>query len=149
VRNLNAAPDDNRRLGRIVATVLVGLLVFCFATESEWWPFSGFSLFSQVRGPEQTSWNLYVVDSQGAREAVALDSLPESHWGSHHVLPTLPDASGEEQRAAARAWVQAAGYDLDEVEQVQVVRTVSLVPTDLDASAREVSQTVTLTIDFP
>ena len=149
MRDLDGAPDDNRRLGRIVATSLLGLLVFCFATGNEWWPFSSFALFSEVRGPEQTSWSLYVVDSDGEASAVVLDSLPESHWGSHHVLPTLANASHHEQVAAASAWVEAAGYDLDTVEQVRVVRNVSAVPTDLQAPVEQISQTVTLEIDFP
>jgi hypothetical protein len=73
--------------------------------------------------------------------------LPASHWGSHHVLPTLTDASIDEQRGAVRAWLVAAGYDPDEIELVRVVRIVSRVPSELNEPAREVSQVVTLEID--
>jgi hypothetical protein len=146
VRPLGAPSTDNRWLGRTVATVLLGLMVVCFATESEWWPLSAFSLFSHVRGAEQTSWSLYAISGERV-ERVPLDSLPASYWGSHHVLPTLAGATLEEQRGAVRAWLEAAGYDPGEVELVRVVRTVSRVPDELNEPAREVSQVVTLEID--
>lgn len=146
MRLVDAASTDNRWLGRAVATLLLGLMVVCFATESEWWPLSGFSLFSHVRGAEQTSWSLYAV-SGGRAEEVPLDSLPESYWGSHHVLPTLADAPLEEQRGVVRAWLEAAGYDPHEVDLVRVVSTVSRVATEADEPAREMSQVVTLEID--
>jgi hypothetical protein len=146
MRPVDAESTDNRWLGRGVAAVLLGLMIACFAADDEWWPLSGFSLFSQVRGAEQTSWSLYAISGDRA-EQVPLASLPASHWGSHHVLPTLTDASTDEQRGAVRAWLAAAGYDPDEIELVRVVRIVSRVPSELNEPAREVSQVVTLEID--
>jgi len=146
--HVERSSSDSRTLGRVVAAALVGVLLLCFATGTEWWPFSKFSLFSEVRGPEQVSWSLNAIRPDGEIEAVNLTSLPESHWGSHHVLPTLDNMSIEHQRAAARAWLEAAGVDAENVRAVQVVRTTSHVPTDLDASATEVSRTVSLEIDL-
>ena len=149
MRALTDTRTDNRTLGRVVAAALVGLLTLCFLTSTEWWPLSSFALFSQVRGAEQTSWALYVVQANGERVPVDLDALPEAYWGAHHVLPTLTTLADEEQRTVVSAYLEAAGYDPAEAQSVEVVRTVSDVPTDLETSMTSGSETIELEIALP
>ena len=138
----------SRLVGRVVAIVLLGLIGFCFVNETEQWPFSAFALFSDTRGPEQVTWTLNVVDQDGTVEPVDLTGLPDSLWGTHHVMPTLGEETVAKQRAAVEAWLQAAGYVPSELSGVQIVKTVSLVPTELDVESPVLSRTVTLEISL-
>lgn len=94
---------------RLVAYGWCGLILVVALFQWEVWPLSAFRLFSDVRTSEQVTWELRVVDDAGLEHPVALSGLPESHSGSHQILPLVASESSGEQRAIVLAYARAGG----------------------------------------
>jgi len=131
---------------RVVTGGVVGVVVLCALTGLEFWPFSGFRLFSVVRTQEQVSWQLRAVDRSGSETTVDLAALPTSHSGAHFVIPLLPGMSEDDQREAVRAWLRATDTDATGLSSVRVYRVVTMVPTDDSTVAAPVSSTQVLDV---
>ena len=110
---------------------------------------SGFGLFSQVRGAEQTSYQLWVTDSFGAERAVNLNQLPERYSGSLQLLALVPTMGRAQQRATVSAWLTAAGIAPADVSAAKVQRVVYEVPTDGDTTPSEAQRDVVAEVTFP
>lgn len=143
-----ANPGELRR-ARLVTYGVTGLIVFCCLLGLEWWPLSGFRLFSSIRTENQISWEMTTVSSSGDETSVNLADLPVSHWGAHHVIPELPTMSMQEQQAAVLAWLGGANVTTGDVVSVRFYEVESQVPTDPTQAPSVASRSQLLEVPLP
>lgn len=117
-------PDDvTDRLPARARPVTYGLVaVFLVAglAQVEFWPVTAFRLFSTNRGPEQTRWELAVVDANGSESRVDLARLPPALKGVDETLPRLAGAPPAAAAATVRPWLIASGHAYADVTKVRV-----------------------------
>lgn len=135
-------------VARGVTYGLCGGLLLLGVAQVELWPLSAFRLFSGVRGPETTSWQVVVVDADGTERPLDLGGMPDQVGLPHHVLPRLVEASSSVRRDALTAYVEAAGVDPAAIE-VRVYRVVSSTATAPDVPRTELSREVAYEVGLP
>jgi hypothetical protein len=94
-------------LTRLFAYALIVAVLVPPLTDTERWPFTTLKLFSFVRGPLATRWDLSVLSHDGTETPFPWHELPDSFHFHAHVLRRFPTMSVAERQAACRAW--AAG----------------------------------------
>jgi hypothetical protein len=87
------------RPARVAVGAFLAVLLTCGLFGLEFWPFSGFKLFSQLRTDRQVRWEL-TADGR----PVDFSTLPRGYRQGAHVLPTLARGSASRREAACRAW---------------------------------------------
>ena len=82
------------------------LLVFAVTgvAHLELYPFSGFRLFSELRGEERTSWQLRAVDAEGEEVPISLGDLPLGYRQTARLIPGMDDLSADERDEICDAW---------------------------------------------
>ena len=92
---------------RLRRTVHVFLLVFALAgvAHVELWPFTGFRLFSELRGAERTAWSIAAVDPAGAERTIELHDLPVAYRNTSRLLEGFDHRSQDSRDAVCDAWV--------------------------------------------
>ena len=93
-------------------------------------PFSGFRLFSEVRGDQRTSWELRAVDAEGQEVAIDVDRLPLGYRQAKRLIPTMADLRAEERDEMCDAWAQPLRERGVDVVRVRIYRTVASVRPD-------------------
>ncbi|MBA2478667.1 MAG: hypothetical protein H0V38_08675 [Sporichthyaceae bacterium] len=143
-------PDARRttRLARTVTYGLCGGLLLLGIAQVEVWPLSAFRLFSGVRGPEATSWQVVVVDSDGSERLLDLAGMPDRVGLPHHLLPRLVDASPAVREDVLETYVEAAGAGTSAV-RVRVYRVVSRTSTEPDVANIQLSRHVAYEVGLP
>jgi hypothetical protein len=112
---------------RLFAYALLLAVVVPAITNTEHWPFTTLKLFSAVRRPVQTGWDVAMVGIDGTERPYPWDELPRSFHFRNHVLDRFGSMSEAERRSACLAWVTAAqqlGRDAAEVRVYRVERRV-------------------------
>ncbi len=110
----------------LVRLFLVALLV-CGLGTFEVFPFSGFRLFSELRGEERKSWQLRAVDADGDEHPIVLGELPLSYRKTTLLIDDWDELPAAERDEICRAWsgpLRAAGVAVDGVRIYQVVASV-------------------------
>jgi hypothetical protein len=95
----------------------------------ELYPFSGFRLFSALRGDERKGWQLQAVDADGGETAIRTGDLP-SGYRQTRSIPEMDDMTQEERDEICNAWagpLRDRGLD---VVGVRIYRTVMSVRPD-------------------
>ena len=105
------------------------LLVFAVTgiAHLELYPFSGFRLFSELRGADRTSWTLYAVDGRGAEVEIDVERLPLGYRQAKRLIPTMADMSSHEREELCDAWATPLREGGSEVVRVRIYRTVASV----------------------
>lgn len=120
------APAVSAPTRHLVHAFLVVFLVCGFAT-LEVFPFSGFRLFSQLRGDERESWQLRAVDDEGQERSIVLGDLPLSYRKTSLVIGDWEDLTPGRRDAICDAWagpLRASGVTVTEVRIYRVVQSV-------------------------
>ena len=128
-------PDVSRATRRFVHAFLLVFAVTGIA-HLEVLPFSGFRLFSEVRGPERTSWELHAVDGDGAEVPIVLDELPLAYRQSWRLIPGMAGMSAAERDELCDAWAQPLRERGVEVTTIRIYKTVDDVRPDGRPSER-------------
>ncbi len=94
-------PDDGPGW-RVKSVILVALaLLFVAGTATvEAWPFTGWRLYSNTKGPTAGSYYAYRVGPEGTEHAIDYDDLPYSYQRAPYVLAKFPRSSAVEREAA-------------------------------------------------
>jgi hypothetical protein len=110
---------------------LVHLFLLAFAVTGlahlELFPFSGFRLFSELRGEERVSWQLRTVADDGTETPIPLGSLPVGFRNSTKLLLEFPDLSDDERDAVCDGWAEPARDAGRSVAEVRVYEVTSSV----------------------
>jgi hypothetical protein len=103
------------------------LLVFAIAgvARLELFPFSGFRLFSELRGSERTSYQLRAVDAEGDEVPIALGDLPLGFRQTTRLIPSMADMAPAERDELCDAWAAPRRAAGDEVVSVRVYEVVA------------------------
>ena len=102
------------------------LLVFAIAglAHLELLPFSGFRLFSEVRGPVRTTSQLYAVDSDGTEVPIVLDELSLGYRQSWRLIAGMAHMSDAERDEICDAWAHPLRERGVEVTSIRIYKTV-------------------------
>ncbi len=122
----SGAPEVGAGARRFVHLFLA-VFVVCGIGTFEVLPFSGFRLFSELRGDERRSWQLRAVDASGSEHPITLDDLPLSYRKTTILIEGWEDRSGEERDAICEAWsgpLRASGVEVRSVRIYRVVASV-------------------------
>jgi hypothetical protein len=108
------------------------LLVFAITgvAHLERYPFSGFRLFSEVRGEIRTSWELRAVDDTGREVEIDVDHLPLGYRQAKRLIATMDDLDAHERDALCDAWATPLRESGVRVAKVRIYRTVASVRPD-------------------
>jgi hypothetical protein len=117
---------------RLFVYGFLALFALCAARSIEWWPLTGWRLFSHVRTGTAYGWEVVTVDDAGAEHPLPIAALPRGYHGVLQVagaFPRLPQATRDDICRAWASGVEALGQP---VTDVRVYRTRSRVRTDFD-----------------
>lgn len=89
-----------------VAVFLAAFFV-CGVLGIEAWPLTGWRLFSRLREPRQTVWQVAVVDGAGRETPFPWAELPAGFHAHVHLLKSFSHLPGERRDAVCRAWAGA------------------------------------------
>ena len=119
----------------------VFLLVFAITgvAHLELFPFTGFRLFSELRGAERESWQLRAVGPDGAETPIRLSVLPLAYRNTTRLLLSFDDLSATEQDAVCEAWAQPRRDSGAAVVRVRVYAVVESVRPDGPAPRRRLA----------
>ena len=92
------------RPARVFVLGFLSVFALCGLVGFEAWPFTGWRLFSEVRGPTQVGWQAVTVDGAGAERPVPFDRMARGFSGALHLMARLGSAPPEERRAVCGAW---------------------------------------------
>ena len=108
------------------------LLVFAITgiAHLELYPFSGFRLFSELRGDERRGWQLRAVDDEGEEVGISLGHLPLGYRQTARLIPGMADMSADERDEICNAWADPLRARGVEVVRVRIYRTVVSVRPD-------------------
>jgi len=113
---------------------LVHAFLFTFALTGlahlEVFPFSGFRLFSELRGEDRTSWQLRAVDATGAEQPIVLGELPLAYRQTSRLIPSMDELTAAERDELCDAWASPLRDRGVEVVEVRVYRVVASVRPD-------------------
>ncbi|MET0901947.1 MAG: hypothetical protein ABWZ52_01785 [Acidimicrobiales bacterium] len=123
------APDVSPLTRHLVHAFLLVFAVTGIA-RLELYPFSGFRLFSEVRGENRTSYQLRAVDDEGEEVAISLGHMPLGYRQTAKLVPGLRDLSQEERDEICDAWAQPLRERGVEVVGVRIYRQVASVRPD-------------------
>lgn len=125
------------------------LLLFaaCAVLGLEWWPFTGWRLFSTVRTSTSASYQVVSVDSNGREHPLGPRAHPDMRPYQRFVNRVWAyDAA--EKKALCETWARVAGRSSD-VRGVRVYRVVRAVPRRGERRGAEVGRSRFLTCDVP
>ena len=98
-------PGPTALVRAIVVLVLTMLLVAGIAT-IEFWPFTGWRLYSNTKGPTSGSYFAYRVDRTGEEHVVDYHDLPYAYARAPYILDKFPRLDGEKRDALCSALAQ-------------------------------------------
>jgi hypothetical protein len=108
---------------RVLVLGLLAALLVCGLVGVEWWPFTGWKLYSRVRTDSRVAWEATTVAPDGQETPVEPNDLP---LGYRHVelllarFPDYSDAQREEICDAIAGGVRDEGEDVAEVRVYRV-----------------------------
>ena len=111
-----------------VAQVFLALVLLAAVFEVEWWPVTGWRLFSSLRSGTESDWEVVTVAGDH-EEVIAFGSLPRSYRSYHRVLAHVATGSPAEKRAACDVWADAARRRGAQVDAVRAYKLTVRIPT--------------------
>jgi hypothetical protein len=109
------ASDGPSRLTIGAVLFVLALLFAAGVGTKEWWPFTGWRLYSNIKGPTSGSYFAYRVDPSGEEHVVDYHDLPYAYARAPYILEKFPKLSTGERDALCDALAhgeRAAGRDV-------------------------------------
>jgi hypothetical protein len=107
----------------------------------EWWPFTGWKLFSQLRTGTVHGWQVTTVDPAGNEEALDFGALPRGFSGWFQLAQRLPSMTASDRDELCTTWLTATHDAGTGAVGVRVYRTTQAVRTDDRGPAPPVERT--------
>jgi hypothetical protein len=106
---------------RVFVAVFLAAFVVCGLFGLELWPLTGWRLFSQLRTDHQVTWRATAVGEDGEKQ-ILFAELPRAYRNFPLVMRTFSKLPPAEQRAACRAWLDAARRERPGTRTVRLYR---------------------------
>jgi hypothetical protein len=104
---------------RFGALALIGTLIFCGVNAIEEWPFTGWRLYSNTKGPTAGSYFAYWVAPGGSEHVVDYQRLPDAYSRAPYLLEKLDRVDPDEREQLCEA---LAGAERGEGRPVASIR---------------------------
>jgi hypothetical protein len=140
VRDRDGVDRAPPRIARPFVYGFLAAFVLTTALAIEWWPFTGWKLFSQVRTGSVSGWQVVTVDGDGEEHPIDFEALPRGFRGWYQVAGLLPTMSDQERLDVLRTWASAAEEAGADVREIRVYRTTAPVRTDFDRPSPPVTR---------
>ena len=105
-------------LARVFAIGLIFALAYMAWNANEKWPFTGWRLYSNTKGPTAGSYFAFRVDGNGALHRVDYQDMPDAYSRAPYLLEKFdryPDERREEVCDAIAEGQRGEGYDVDAI----------------------------------
>lgn len=103
---------------RVFAIALLLAIVYTGWNAVERWPFTGWRLYSNLKGPTAGSYFAFRVDGDGARHRVDYQDMPDAYSRAPYLLEKFdryPEARREAVCDAIAEGQRGEGYDVDAI----------------------------------
>lgn len=115
---LPARADRVPVVARVFAVVLLVALVSMGWHAIEKWPFTGWRLYSNMKGPTAGSYFAFRVDGEGAVHRVDYQDMPDAYSRAPYLLEKFDRYPAEKREAVCDAIAEGQrgeGYDVDAI----------------------------------
>jgi len=119
-------PEISPRTRRLVHAFLLVFAITGIA-HLELFPFSGFRLFSEVRGEARITWELRAVDDRGEEVEIDIDHLPLGYRQAPRMIARLRHLGEHERDEICDAWATPLRERGVRVTRVRIYRTAASV----------------------
>ena len=116
---MHAGGEPSLRVKAVVLLALALLLVAGVATV-EAWPFTGWRLYSNTKGPTAGGYFAYWVGNDGAEHKVNYDDLPYSYRRAPYVLDKFPRSDAATREEVCDALVHGERNNGRDVASIRV-----------------------------
>jgi len=110
------------RWARVFVGGLVAAVLVCGLLGVEWWPFTGWRLYSQERTDSRVVWEAATVAPDGTETVVEPNDLPLGYRHVELLLADFPDYDSEEREDICDAIAEGVRGEGDAVASVRVYR---------------------------
>ena len=117
VEGVHASPAATRWFVR----AFLAAFFVCAIVGFEFWPLTGFRLFSQLRHETRTMWVADTVSPQG-ETTLWFSQLPRAYQGFNLIIWQFGRLSAASQRAACAAWLTEARRVRQGVTAIRIYR---------------------------
>jgi hypothetical protein len=107
---------------RVLVLGLLAVLLVCGLVGIEWWPFTGWRLYSQVRTDSRVVWEAATVAPDGTETVVDPNDLPLGYRHVELLLARFPDYTADEREDVCAAIAEGARDEGNGVASVRVYR---------------------------
>jgi hypothetical protein len=107
---------------RVVVLGVIAALLVCGLVGIEWWPLTGWRLYSRVRTDSRVVWEAATVAPDGEEEVVDPNDLPLGYRHLELLLARFPGSSSAEREDICEAIAGGARDEGREVVGVRVYR---------------------------
>jgi hypothetical protein len=116
----DAGRDRPNVLAVVAVFLAVALLFAAGVGTKEWWPFTGWRLYSNMKGPTSGSYFAYRVDSAGKEHVVDYHDLPYSYARAPYLLEKFPKLSDAEREAVCDALAHGERGEGRSVQSIEI-----------------------------
>ena len=102
--------------------IFLSAFLVCSIFGVEWWPLTGFRLFSHVRTAHRIQWTLDTVASGGVESPLWLGDVPRAYQGFHLIMPGFSRLQPAVQQATCAAWLAEARRVRTSVSEIRIYR---------------------------
>ena len=88
--------------------IFLAAFIVCGILRIEAWPFTGFRLFSTLRGERQTTWVAQTVSRGGRAATLWFGDLPPAYHGFYLIMPRFRRLPLAKQQAVCTTWLREA-----------------------------------------
>jgi hypothetical protein len=117
--------DGDERVGagpRAFVLMLLAAVLVCGLIGVEWWPFTGWRLYSRLRDETRVVWEATTVAPDGEETVVVPDDLPLGYRHVELLLARFPGYSSEQRERICDALAREARDTGAPVASVRVYR---------------------------
>lgn len=97
-------------------------MLVCGIAQVEWWPLTGWKLFSTRRTGVSHAWEVVGADTVGREARLPLAELGRPYVAAVRLLDHWPDLDATERLDACEAWRHAAAANDPAVAEVRLYR---------------------------
>jgi hypothetical protein len=100
---VNPPGDGPSRRVKAIIVLLLGMLLIAGIATIEAWPFTGWRLYSNTKGPTAGSYYAYRVAPDGSEHKIEYNRLPYSYQRAPYVLNKFPSSDPATREAVCDA----------------------------------------------
>jgi hypothetical protein len=113
-------PDRVPVLARVVALTLIGALGWFGWNAIEKWPFTGWRLYSNMKGNTAGSFFAYRLDPDGSLHAIDYRELPDAYSRAPYLLEKFDRRTDAQREAVCRAIAEGERGEGREVDAIHI-----------------------------